>query len=85
MGYCYEEGAGVEKSRTEAFRYFKFAADQGDASRQFHVGCYYCELDNFNKEDAFRYFKLSADQCIDEAKTMVEEFEKRWDFGRIEL
>ena len=38
LGYCYENGAGVEKDLVEAVRCYKLAADQGDAVAQVNLG-----------------------------------------------
>jgi uncharacterized protein len=32
VGYMYEQGLGVPKSTTEAMKWYKMAADKGDAS-----------------------------------------------------
>lgn len=41
LGYMYLHGYGVEKSVSEAIRYFKLAADQGNAEGQLNLGTLY--------------------------------------------
>ena len=38
LGLCYYSGAGVMKDYPEAIKWFKMAADQGDASAQNNLG-----------------------------------------------
>ena len=35
---CYQYGTGVEKDEVEAVKYYKMAADQGDADSQYNLG-----------------------------------------------
>jgi TPR repeat protein len=37
-GVCYEQGTGVAQNLEEAVRYYKLAADQGDAGAQKNLG-----------------------------------------------
>jgi TPR repeat protein len=37
-GWCLEQGTGVAQNLLEAFRYYKLAADQGDANAQYNLG-----------------------------------------------
>ena len=34
LGWCYENGLGVEKNSTEAWRWYQYAAEQGDSKAQ---------------------------------------------------
>ena len=38
LGVCYQYGTGVEKDEVEAVKYYKMAADQGDADAQNNLG-----------------------------------------------
>ena len=38
LGVCYEDGTGVAKDEVEAVKYYKMAADQGDADAQYILG-----------------------------------------------
>ena len=38
VGVCYEDGTGVVKDEVEAVKYYKMAADQGDADAQKALG-----------------------------------------------
>ena len=42
LGYCYGNGRGTEKDESQAFKYYKLAADQNHARAQYNLGlCYY--------------------------------------------
>ena len=38
VGVCYDNSIGVVKDEVEAVKYYKMAADQGDASAQYNLG-----------------------------------------------
>ena len=38
VGVCYQYGTGVVKDEVEAMKYYKMAADQGDADAQYSLG-----------------------------------------------
>ena len=38
VGVCYEYGTGVGKDEVEAVKYYRMAADQGDADAQYNLG-----------------------------------------------
>ena len=61
---CYENGNGVPKDPKEAVRYYRLAADQGNAVGQCNLGAYYFNGDGVPKDpkEAVRYFRLAADQ-----------------------
>ena len=64
LGCCYRDGRGTEKDESQAFKYFKLAADQKDAFAQFNLGCCYENGRGTEKDEsqAFKYYKLAADQ-----------------------
>ena len=61
LGACYVNGTGVPKDLKEAVRYFRLAADQGDAQAQLYLGGCYLNGSGVLKE-AVRYYRLAADQ-----------------------
>lgn len=68
--YCY--GDGVEQDYAEAFKWYKTAAEQGNASAQNMVGlCYYCD-DGIaqNYTEAFKWYKKSADKGMQTLKAI---------------
>ena len=38
VGVCYQYGTGVVKDEVEAVKYYKMAADQGNANAQYNLG-----------------------------------------------
>lgn len=64
LAVSYEVGSGVAVDEKKAFRYFKLAADQGDAEAQFSVGSYYALGIGMvvNKMEAVKYYAMAAQQ-----------------------
>ena len=64
LGYMYDNGEGVTKNHTEAGKWFRLAADQGDAQAQFNLGYMYRTGKGvaYNHVEAEHWFKLAADQ-----------------------
>ena len=64
-GTIQDNSEGVERKRSEAARYYKKAADQGDSDAQFTYGVCLYEGKGVKQDysEAARYFKMSADQC----------------------
>jgi TPR repeat protein len=64
LGQFYRQGNGVPQDNTEAARWFRLAADQGEATAQGNLGALYhagigVPQDN---AEAARWFRLAADQ-----------------------
>ena len=62
LGRCYEEGSGVVKDEREAFRWYRLAAEQGNAEAQVDLGN--CYLDGIgaskdSKEAVYWYRKAA--------------------------
>ena len=72
LGHCYLNGSGVKQDESQAFHYFKLAADNNHAAAQYYLGCYY-GAENMEKDEsqAFKYYKLSADQNHTDAQFHV--------------
>ena len=64
LGVAYANGAGVPLDATEAVRWFRLAADQGDARAQQNLAVGYANgLGVFSDvTEAVRWFRLAADQ-----------------------
>ena len=60
----YAKGEGVLKDDAEAVRWFRLAAEQGDASAQFNLGVMYAKGEGVLKDDAeaVRWYRLAAEQ-----------------------
>ena len=39
LGRLYKDGKGVEQDHTEALKWFRLAADNGDVGAMFNLGC----------------------------------------------
>src|SRR5258705_8539320 len=64
LGTAYDEGLGVSKDYTEAFKWFRLATEQGHAHSQFRVGDMYMSGDGIAKNDgeAVKWFRKAAEQ-----------------------
>ena len=70
MGVMYVRGLGVPKDYKESARWFKSAAEQGNAGAQFEVGMMYYKGEGVSSDlkESARWFKLAADQGNKQAK-----------------
>ena len=70
LAYFYESGTGVEKNYVEAVKWYRKAAEQGDASAQYNLGLMYLDGEGVRKNtsEAKRWFKKAADQGHEKAK-----------------
>ena len=64
LGAAYESGLGVERDFKEAARWYRAAAERGDALAQANLGQLYFDGRGvpFDLEQAYKWFKLSANQ-----------------------
>ena len=64
LGVMYRNGRGVSRDQTEAVRWYRLAADQGDARAQYHLGVMYGNGRGVPQDqtEAVRWFRLAADQ-----------------------
>lgn len=62
IGYLYEYGITLEKDYSEAFKWYKFAADQNHSDAQYRIGKFYFHGYGVDKdeEEAYSWLKLSA-------------------------
>ena len=63
-GYMYDTGEGVPKNDTEAVRWYRMAAEQGDATAQVNLGLMYANGRGVpqNNTEAVRWFRMAAEQ-----------------------
>ncbi len=66
LGLMYNHGNGVAQDHKEAVRWYRLAADQGDANAQSNLGIRYAN--DLNHKEAFKWFRLAADQGIARAQ-----------------
>ena len=59
----------MEKNETEAVRYYKLSADQGNVDAQFNLAVCYATGSGVDKNEteALKYYQLAADQGNDRA------------------
>jgi uncharacterized protein len=64
LAFAYTEGRGVRENDAEALKWFRRAADQGNASAQCKAGFMYLVGRGTTQDDneAVKYFQMSADQ-----------------------
>jgi len=64
LGMMYNSGEGVKQDHAEAAKWFRKAADQGDANGQFFLGMAYYSGDGVTQDyaEAVRWFRKAADQ-----------------------
>lgn len=60
----YDKGQGVRQDFKEAARWYRLAADQGDASAQSNLGLLYANGQGVRQDikEALRWYRLAADQ-----------------------
>ena len=63
---CYQFGRSVEQNDTEAFKWYRLAAEQGDAYSLYYLGLAYREGIGVaqDQETAFGYFKRSLEEFV---------------------
>jgi TPR repeat protein len=64
LGWCYENGRGVEKDIGKAMEWYRSAADQGNESAQFQLGYLFQQGIGVKKDfkQAVKWYQLAADQ-----------------------
>jgi TPR repeat protein len=70
LGYCYQQGEGVEANPTRAAELYRRAADCGDKIAQFNLGLFYAEgLGGLARDVdlAIQWYRKAADQGLVEA------------------
>ena len=79
LGICYNNGEGVAKDATEAVKWYRKAAEQGDARAQYNLGLCYDNGDGVTKDDviAYMWHNLGAASGNEKAKRNREILEKR--------
>ena len=66
----YDNGEGVLKDNAEAARWFRLAAEQGDADAQYNLGVMYANGKGVLKDaaEAVRWYRLAAEQGLASAQ-----------------
>ena len=79
LGWCYDRGDGVTKDDVEAFKWFRRAAEQGDAPAQNHIGVCYDNGRGVTKDfvEAYKWFNLASVRGHENAKKNLIIVEQR--------
>jgi TPR repeat protein len=64
LGFCYDDGRGVEKDYGEAVKWYRKAAEQNFAPAQFNLGYCYANGQGVRKDktEAVKWYRQAADQ-----------------------
>ena len=64
VGFAYFTGYGVTENAAEAVKWFRKAAEQGDATAQYNLGCCYANGEGVAKDpaEAVKWFLMGAEQ-----------------------
>ena len=64
LGVCYYTGTGIKEDKEEAVRWYRRAAENGNAMAQYNLGnCYYTGTGiKEDKEEAVRWYRKAAEQ-----------------------
>ena len=77
LGWCHENGEGVERDLESAFRWYRRAARQGHPRAQYHYGLA-CSTGvpgvPWNRVEAFKWLTLAAKAGLREAVAALEIF-----------
>ena len=73
IGYCYDQGIGVGQDYGEAAKWYRKAAEQGDAVAQYNLGVFYEEGKGVLQDidEALSWYRASAEQGNADAKAAV--------------
>ena len=74
LGVAYYHGDGVSIDKVEAIKWYRLAANQGDADAQFNLGYAYSNGDgvSIDKVESRKWFRLAAEQGHIEAILYLE-------------
>jgi TPR repeat protein len=61
----------VRKDPVEAAKWYRLAAEQGDASGQFFLGAYF-EFDKKDRVEAVKWYRLAAEQDHEAAQQFLD-------------
>ncbi len=64
LAFLYQNGWGVKKNWSQAFKWYRLAAEKGDAMAQANLGLMYQDGDGVAPDmvEAYKWFTLSAEQ-----------------------
>ncbi len=64
LGWCYENGEGVEKNMSEAVKWYRKAAEQGHKDAQCNLGVCYENGEGVEKDmtEAVKWYRKAAEQ-----------------------
>ncbi|MBQ9776558.1 MAG: sel1 repeat family protein, partial [Lentisphaeria bacterium] len=74
LGVCFQNGYGVTENKQEAVKWYRKAAEQGDAKAQYNLGnCYYFGNGvTENEQEAVKWYRKAAEQGDAKAQYVIE-------------
>ena len=81
LGYMYANGQGVQKDDAQAVKWFRKAAEQGNAKAQYCLGVMYDSGIGVQKDEAqtVKWYSKAAQQGNTEARNELKKRGLRWD------
>jgi len=76
LGECYRNGFGVEQNAEEAEKWYRKAAEQGNADAQYELGIWY--LDGDDEKAAVKWVRKAAEQGHMDAQYELGEWYANW-------
>lgn len=82
LGVAYLEGRGVSKDETEALRWLRKAANQGEVRAQYNLGVIFIQgrIVERDEAEARRWFRRAAAQGLPEARKILRRLGEEKDF-----
>ena len=80
LGVRYDAGLGVPKDVAEAMRWYRLAAEQGNADAQCSLGLMYAHGEGISEDcaEAVRWFRPAAEQGHAEGQTIAGDHVRQW-------
>jgi hypothetical protein len=79
LGFCYDQGQGVEKDYAEAVKWYRKAAEQNYTAAQHILGVAYAKGEGVEKDyaEAYAYYNLAAAKNLEPAAKARDALEQK--------
>ena len=72
LGYCYQNGLGIEKNEEKALACYRIAAKRGNAAAQYNLGFHYVsKIKPPDYAEAVKWFRRAHEQQLREASVAL--------------
>ena len=80
MGWMYRNGYGVSQDYSEALRWFRKSAEQGNDAGQNNLGYMYLNGYGVSKDytEAVKWYRKAARQGLEKAKDHLRDLNETW-------